>query len=319
MYRSTVFAVTLVAATATLAESQITRRPPIARPQVTAIVSPDVPLLIGFNSGDVVQIDDMNGAGAQLLDSGFWQGKTSAAPVIGKGINGRLIALVPGDYPKGQILLPNPGWEMLDSKTGPLVSFMIDPASSVLYGVNCQSAIVVRYDMANRVSQIIGSKGTGVGQLECPERIAVDAQGRIYVSDLHRVVRMNDITGNGWTAFGSHGSGEGQFNYIRGLAVDRKGRIYISDSNNRRVIRMDDVSGAGWTSYSTGQYDPEGVAVDSFDRIYVALPVANRILRLDDISGAGLKTFTISRDAGYAGPKVIVPMKRAGGGGGVIR
>ena len=46
-------------------------------------------------------------------------------------------------------------------------------------------------------------------------KIAVDAQGRIYVADLHRVVRMNDITGNGWTAFGSHGNGNGQFNDIR--------------------------------------------------------------------------------------------------------
>ena len=318
MHRRIALASLLIAANATRAESQITR-PQIARPQMTAIVAPDVPLLIGFNSGDVVQIDDMNGAAAQLLDSGFWQGRMSAAPFIGKGINGRLIALVPGDYPKGQILLPNPGWEMLDSRTGPLGSFVIDPSSSILYGANCQSAIVVRYDMANRVSQFIGSKGTGVGQLECPEKVAVDAQGRVYVSDMHRLVKMNDITGNGWTAFGSHGSGEGQFNYIRGIAVDRKGRIYISDTNNRRIVRIDDISGRGWASYSTGQYDPEGVAVDSFDRIYVALPVANRILRIDDISGAGLKTFTIPRDAGYAGPKVIVPMKRTTGGGSVIR
>ena len=79
MHRSIAFAVTLVAATATLAESQITR-PQIARPQINAIVSPDVPLLIGFNSGAVIQVDDMNGAAAQLLDSGFWQGRTSAAP-----------------------------------------------------------------------------------------------------------------------------------------------------------------------------------------------------------------------------------------------
>ena len=318
MSRRILLVSTLLAASATLADAQITRRPPIARPQITAIVSPDVPLLIGFNSGAVIQVDDMNGTAAQLLDSGFWQGKTSAAPVVGKGINGQLIALVPGDYPKAQILIPSPGWQMLDSRTGPLVNFTIDPSGNVLYGVNCQTGNVVRYDMANRVSQMIGSKGTGLGQLECPEKIAVDAQGRIYVADMHRVVRMNDITGNGWTAFGSHGAGNGQFNYLRGLAVDRKGRIYVSDFFNNRIIRIDDMNGGGWTSYSTGQWQPEGIAVDSFDRLYITLPVPNQVLRLDDISGAGLKTFTISRDAGYGGPKVVVPMKRTGGGG-VIR
>ena len=318
MYRCLAFALTLSAVTAAAAESQITPRPPMGRPQITAIVTPDVPLLIGFNSGAVVQINDMSGAAAQLLDSGFWQGRTSAAPIVGKGINGQLIALVPGDYPKAQILLPSPGWQMLDSRTGPLVNFTIDGSGSVLYGVNCQTGNVVRYDMANRSSQMIGSKGSGLGQLECPEKIAVDAQGRIYVADMHRVVRMNDITGNGWIAFGSHGAGNGQFNYIRGLAVDKKGRIYLSDFFNNRIVRMDDMSGAGWTSYSTGQWQPEGIAIDSYDRLYITLPVPNQVVRLDDISGAGLKTFTVTRDVGYAGPKVVVPMKRVSGGG-VIR
>jgi NHL repeat-containing protein len=61
-----------------------------------------------------------------------------------------------------------------------------------------------------------------------------------------------------------------------------------------------------------------GLAVDRKGRIYVSDFFNNRIIRIDDISGTGLKTFTISRDAGYGGPKVVVPMKRTGGGG-VIR
>jgi streptogramin lyase len=127
---------------------------------------------------------------------------------------------------------------------------------------------------------------------------------------MNRVVRMNDITGNGWTAFGSHGSGNGQFNYIRGLAVDSKGRIYVSDYFNNRIVRMDDMSGAGWTTYNSGISEPEGIAVDAYDRLYIALPVANRIVRLDDMTGKGSTIFQIARDAGYGGPKVIVPMKR---------
>ena len=73
---------------------------------------------------------------------------------------------------------------------------------------------------------------------------------------------------------------------------------------------MDDMSGAGWTVYSSGISEPEGIAVDSYDRLYVALPVANRVVRIDDMTGTNSKVLQIARDAGYAGPKVIVPMKR---------
>jgi hypothetical protein len=271
------------------------------------VATPDVPLLIGLNSGTAIQIDDMTGAAAQTFSDGFWQGRSTAAPVLGRGINGQLIALVPGSIPQVQVLLPSPGWQPLE-RIPPLVNFTIDPSGTVLYGVSCEAAKVIRYDLTTQTSQMIGSKGTGPGQLECPEKIAVDASGRIYVADRNRIVRMNDITGNGWTAFGTYGSGNGQFNYIRGIAVDKKNRIYVSDFFNSRIVRMDDINGAGWAEYRAAS--PEGVAVDNYDRLYIALPIENKIVRLDDISGAGEKTFTIARDAGYAGPKVIVPQKR---------
>jgi sugar lactone lactonase YvrE len=301
-----------VAFSSVAVHAQVTIARP-ATPRIMAIAKPEVPLLIGLNSGAVIQVDDMSGGATQTLGDGFWQGRTTAAPVVARGINGQLVALVPGDYPKVQVLLPSPDWQMLDSRTGPLVNFTIDATGGVLYGVNCQSGTIVRYDMVNKVSQMLGSKGTGLGQLECPEKIAVDAQGRIYVADMHRVVRMNDITGNGWTAFGSHGSGNGEFNYIRGLAVDSKGRIYVSDYFNNRIVRMDDMNGGGWTAYSVGISQPEGIAVDAYDRLYIAMPVGNKVVRLDDMTGAGIKTLQISRDAGYAGPNVIVPLKRVTG------
>ena len=277
------------------------------RPQI-GIVQPDGPLLIGLNSGAIVQVDDMNGAAAQVLSTGFMNGTTSVAPVIGRGINGVLVSLIPGSYPRRQVLLPSPDWQMLDSRTGTLSSFTIDPDGNALYGVSCETGTIVRYDLQAGTSAILGSKGNALGQLECPEQIAVDAAGRIYVSDKHRIVRMNDITGNGWTSFGSHGSGQGQFNYIRGLSVDKKGRIYVSDYFNNRVVRFDDMNGAGWTTRNVPQ--PRGIAVDTYDRLYIAQPVGNKIVRIDDMTGAGEKTFMIPRDAGYAGPNVIVPVKK---------
>ncbi|MDI6773259.1 MAG: hypothetical protein QME77_11835 [bacterium] len=45
--------------------------------------------------------------------------------------------------------------------------------------------------------------------------------GQIYVADRlnNRIVRINDMTGAGWTTFGSTGSGTNQFNEPNGVFV----------------------------------------------------------------------------------------------------
>lgn len=50
-----------------------------------------------------------------------------------------------------------------------------------------------------------GSQGSGVGQFNEPMDVEIDAQGRIYIADTHnhRIVRVNDMTGAGWTTLGT--------------------------------------------------------------------------------------------------------------------
>ena len=51
-----------------------------------------------------------------------------------------------------------------------------------------------------------GKIGTGPGEFSFPTGLALDAQGRLYITDeVHRLVRVNDMSGAGWTAFGSMG------------------------------------------------------------------------------------------------------------------
>jgi DNA-binding beta-propeller fold protein YncE len=75
----------------------------------------------------------------------------------------------------------------------------------------------------------------------------------IYVADAgnNRIVRMNNMTGAGWTAFGAGGSGVGQFSVPLGIFVDDAGKIYVADSRNDRIVRMNDMTGAGWTTFGT--------------------------------------------------------------------
>jgi len=61
----------------------------------------------------------------------------------------------------------------------------------------------------------------------------------------NRIVRMNDMTGAGWTQFGTSGSGMNQFNSPFGVFVSA-GQIFVVDTFNYRFVRMNDMTGAGW-------------------------------------------------------------------------
>lgn len=126
---------------------------------------------------------------------------------------------------------------------------------------------------------------------------------RIYVVDTvnDRVVRFDDMTGVGWTAFGSRGTGVGQFRWPDGIAVDGSSRVYVTDGHpetqNHRVVRIDDLDGRGWAGLGSrgggaNQFNsPSGIWVDGAGHIYVADCGNHRVVRMDDLSGAGWVTF----------------------------
>jgi hypothetical protein len=93
--------------------------------------------------------------------------------------------------------------------------------------------------------------GNGVGEFNRPEGITLDSSGRIYITDNEndRIVRINDMTGAGWTTFATHGSGVNQLIFPHDIQVSPAGKIYIADTGNGRVVRIEDMTGAGWTTY----------------------------------------------------------------------
>ncbi len=124
---------------------------------------------------------------------------------------------------------------------------------------------------------------------------------KIYASGTNKIVRMDDISGAGWTTFGSVGAGLNQFSNggPRGIYVDAAGKIYAVDKNNNRIVRMNDMTGAGWVSLGslgtgTNQFkNPTGIAVDAAGKIYVTDVGNNRIVRTDDMTGAGWTTYSV--------------------------
>jgi streptogramin lyase len=150
-----------------------------------------------------------------------------------------------------------------------------------------------------------GSQGSGRNQFDNPEGIFVDPSGHIYVADFNRILRIDDMTGRGWTTlelrdprYASANAGHlapGQ------IAVDRAGRIDAIVSQTR-LVRVDNMTGAGLkVSYFGGgnpgqhgmHYAPSlsGIAVDSAGRIYVVDSSNSQIVRIDDVGGTGWTAF----------------------------
>lgn len=116
----------------------------------------------------------------------------------------------------------------------------------------------------------------------------------------NRIVRMDDMTGTGWTTLGTSGTGINQFRYPRRIFVDRARRIYVTDYGTGRIVRVNDMTGAGWTTLGCGYVGdslscpeitwfrgPVGIFVDKAGRIYVADSDNDRIVRTNDMNGAG--------------------------------
>lgn len=191
--------------------------------------------------------------------------------------------------PFALVLLTNPVRLLAQSST-----------EAIIVANRGERQIVQMVDMTGKGWATLGSFDcnypcSGVSEFYSPTGVATDGKGRIYVADYvrDRIVRVDDISGNGWVALGSKGTGAKQFDAPTGIAVDSSGRIYITDEGNHRIVRIDDMTGAGWTSfgrrgYGVGLFNgPWGIAIDNQNRIYITDSQNHRIVRINSIAGEG--------------------------------
>ncbi len=160
-----------------------------------------------------------------------------------------------------------------------------------------------------RIDNLFGAGWTALGDpvtpgsepnhFNKPNGIFVDSSGRVYVADTgnHRIVRMDDMAGTGWTTLGdplTPDSGTGHFNSPRGIFKDTSGHIYVADTDNSRIVQTADMTVAGWTAFngvgtSVGSLSqPKGVFVDTSGRISVTDGNNGRLVRMNDILGTGV-------------------------------
>ncbi len=176
----------------------------------------------------------------------------------------------------------------------------------------------------------VGTVTTASGaSLSSPGGVALDAQGRVYISSQghHRIRRFENGTlvdfagSSGGLVDGPKATA--RFNQPWGLDVSAKGEVFVADANNHRVRKID-VAGNVTTLAGSGQgfldgpgasakfYRPQDVAVDGNGLVYVADTYNNRIRRV--ATNGVVTTVAGSGATGFAdGKGVAAKFYRPGG------
>jgi tripartite motif-containing protein 71 len=130
-----------------------------------------------------------------------------------------------------------------------------------------------------------GAGGTGQGDYEDPQALAIDGGGNVYVADTgnDRVVKLSP-SGGVLDEWGARGTADGRFRSPGGIGVDAAGDVYVVDSENNRVQVF---TGDGRYLYrwgnrgvAPGQFSqPTALALGCEGSVYVADTNNNRIER----------------------------------------
>ena len=157
-------------------------------------------------------------------------------------------------------------------------------------------------------------------RLRSPQNVAIDAAGRLYITDSgNNRIRRIDTSGTITTVVGTGTAGDSgdggpataaKLNGPRRVIVDAAGNLYITDTGNNRIRRVDATTGTITTIAGTGASGysgdgapattaelaiPVGVSSDAAGNLYIADSGNYRIRKVDASTG------TITTIAGNPG------------------
>jgi DNA-binding beta-propeller fold protein YncE len=210
-----------------------------------------------------------------------------------------------------------------------------------IYVVDAWNHRIQKFSPEGEFLLAFGSKGgpwgydEADGKFTYPYGVAVDSEGRIYVSDFNNNrLQMFDHRGKFLIKWGTGGRQDGQFNRPAGLAMDSQDRLYVADLRNNRIQRftigakVEEKDGVevetfeahfdgkwGEPGTEPGEFDlPYDVCVDPEDNFYVADWGNHRIQKFSAAGGL----LWIYGEHGTGDDELDCPVSVAAAEGGVV-
>jgi DNA-binding beta-propeller fold protein YncE len=209
-----------------------------------------------------------------------WQGKNLALFVDGMQVGSEGNAQMP-DPLSAQMYIGSSAWEG-QWANAVIDELRISDTPRIGNSDTCHHILVA--DSGNHRIQVFdslgnfvgayGTQGSGAGQFNAPQGLAIDSQGRVIVADSgnDRLVFLN-FNGQTLSFLGSLGD---WFDEPTGVAVDKSDWIYVADTGHNRIVRTN-LEGTMLSFLTesndgyTGQFNiPRGVAIEADGDIVVA-------------------------------------------------
>jgi DNA-binding beta-propeller fold protein YncE len=149
---------------------------------------------------------------------------------------------------------------------------------------NSKDHLVKVFDLEGKFLRDIGrGKGHGPGQLYFPTYVAVDKEGRVYVTEtMNARVSVFNPEGKFLRHVGERGDAFGMFDKPKGIALDSFDNLYVVDSawSNVQIFNQKGrvlLFFGGRGDYPGLLKNPTGIAIDGQNRIYVADYLHNQV------------------------------------------
>ena len=181
-------------------------------------------------------------------------------------------------------------WRMPDHELGKPVGVTVGPDGNI-YVPDTHYQRVIVYAPDGRELRRWGRQGKGPGEFIYPTDVALDARGRVFVSEYggNDRIQVFDSEGRYLYEFGQFGQGDGEFSRPQSIAIVGE-QVYVTDSCNHRLVVFDTEGrwqrNLGGVGTSPGQFRfPYGLAVDGRGMLVVCEFGNNRVQKIDPSTG----------------------------------
>ena len=169
------------------------------------------------------------------------------------------------------------------------------PDGRLVVSIMRQKVLIFNSDH-EKVLELGGEPGLGMGQFLNPNGVAVDSEGNILVAG-HYFLQKFSSNGKFLEQVGGTGQTDFSIDSPRGIAIGKGGRVYIAEQQKHRITILnpdlslykrfsdaDRMLGSGHLNM------PQGLAVSSKGNIYVA-DMMNHVVQVFDAEGTFLFRF----------------------------